>query len=202
VIRLNGDIRKLLALTLREKEESITVNELVAKYECPRDLYNATVEELATIKGIGPAKAKQIKAIVELGIRLASMRGEARPVIKSPADVADLLMPEMRYLDREHFRVMLLNTKHHVFGVETISVGNLNSSLVHPRELFRNAIKRGAAAVVLVHNHPSGDPSPSTEDTEITRRLVEVGNLIGIQVLDHVIIGEGNYVSLREQGVI
>lgn len=200
----NNDIRHLLAVTLREKQDSVAVAELVAKYECPGDLYHATIEELSSIKGIGPVKAKQLKAAVELGIRLATMKNKARPVISCPSDVADLLMPEMRYLDREHFKVIHLSTKHHVLAIETVSVGTLNSSLVHPRECFKNAIKRSSAAILACHNHPSGlrNPEPSPEDIEITRRLVEVGKLLGIPLLDHIIIGDGNYVSLKEQGVI
>lgn len=193
---------ELLALSLLERQNSPMVKELSVRYGCPLELYQATVEELQQITGIGPAKATQIKAILELGKRLLSTPVETRPVIKSPSDVADLLLNELKLLDREHFKAIYLNTKHHVISIETISIGNLNSSLVHPRELFKTAIKRSAGAIIAVHNHPSGSPEPSAEDVEITRRLVEVGNLIGIQVLDHIIIGNGNWVSLKEQGVI
>mgnify|MGYP000725362860 CR=1 FL=1 len=162
-----------------------------------RFLVTATVEELMNLPGIGKAKAAQIKAAVELGRRLASFT-PTRPVIKSPGDASRLLMEEMRYLDKEHFRVILLDTKNHVLGIHSVSVGDLNSSLVHPREIFKEAIRRSSAAVILVHNHPSGDPSPSKEDLEVTRRLVRVGKLLGIEVLDHIIIGDNQFTSLRE----
>jgi len=144
----------------------------------------------------------QLKAALELGRRLSSEVSKPKFMVKSPEDVYHFLREKMRYYDREHFKAVFLNTKHHVITVETISVGSLNSSLVHPRELFKNSIKRSAAALILAHNHPSGDPTPSIEDIEITRRLVEVGNIIGIQVLDHIVIGESSFVSLKEQGVI
>ncbi len=108
----------------------------------------------------------------------------------------------MRYLDREHFKVILLNTKNHVLEIESVSVGNLNSSLVHPRELFKKAILKSAAGVILVHNHPSGDPQPSDEDRQVTARMVEAGEIIGIEVLDHIVIGDGRYASLRERGLM
>jgi DNA repair protein RadC len=111
-------------------------------------------------------------------------------------------MEEMCYLDREQFRVLLLNTKNQVLAVETVSVGTLNSSLVHPREVFKQAVVKSAAAVILVHNHPSGDPGPSSEDLEITRRLHDAGKLIGIEVLDHIIIGDHIYFSVKEKGII
>lgn len=163
-------------------------------------LASARAEELCRVRGIGPAKAAQLVAAVELGRRLAASR-PARPRIQCPADVSRLLMAGLRDLDREHFYVVLLNTKHYVLGVDLISVGTLNGSLAHPREVFRAAIRRGAAALILVHNHPSGDPTPSPEDVQVTRRLVEAGRLMGIDVLDHVIIGDNCYQSLRELGM-
>ena len=158
------------------------------------------MEELGNIRGIGPAKTAQIKAAIELGKRLATTNRWERPVIKSPIDVFHRLGEEMRYLDRENFNVVMLNTKNHVLGVEVISVGSLNASLVHPRELFKRAILKSAAGVILVHNHPSGDPQPSEEDKLVTCRMVEAGKIIGIEVLDHIIIGDGRFASLREQG--
>ncbi len=165
-------------------------------------LAESSVEELCLIKGLGPAKVAQLKAAIELGRRLSAEVAGPRQVIKSPMDVYNLLKEKMRYCDREHFVAVFLNTKHYVITVETVSVGSLNSSLVHPRELFKNSIKRSAAALILAHNHPSGDPTPSVEDIEITRRLGEVGNIIGIQVLDHIVIGENTFISLKDQGII
>lgn len=167
-----------------------------------RFLVEASIEELGKIKGIGMAKAAQIKAAIEIGKRLASLSQSERPVIKCPGDVRNLLMEEMRYLDKEYFKIILLNIKNQVIHVEDVSVGSLNSSIVHPREIFKIAIRRSSAALILVHNHPSGDPTPSGEDVEITRRLVESGKLLGIDVLDHVIIGDGRYTSLKEKGLI
>lgn len=195
-------IKDLIALSLLKNQDSLAVKELVARYECPQELYNATTEELQQIHGIGPARAVQLRAMLELGRRLLSDPDKRKAVIKSPGDVANMLLPEMRFLDREHFKAVYPNTKHHVISVETISIGSLNSSIVHPRELFKKAIKIGAGALIAVHNHPSGDPTPSVEDIEITRRLTKAGNIIGIQLLDQVVLGNGNWISLKEQGVI
>ncbi|MDN5331656.1 MAG: repair protein RadC [Tepidanaerobacteraceae bacterium] len=162
----------------------------------------ASIEELSKIKGIGLAKAVQIKAAVELGRRISSCYREDEIVISSPADVKKLLMEEMRFLDKEHFRIVLLNVKNRVISVENISIGSLNSSIVHPREVFKPAIKRSSAAIILVHNHPSGDPTPSREDVEITRRLVESGRILGIDVLDHIIFGNPDYLSFKEKGLL
>jgi DNA repair protein RadC len=123
-------------------------------------------------------------------------------VVKSPADVAALLMPDMRYLRKEQFRLILLNTKNMLIEVKTVSEGSLTASIVHPREVFSIAVKRSCSAVLCVHNHPSGDPEPSREDIETTRRLVSVGEILGVKVLDHIIIGDGRYISLKERGLI
>lgn len=111
-------------------------------------------------------------------------------------------MDDMKFLNKEHFRVILLNTKNQIISIEEISIGNLNSSIVHPREVFNIAIRRSANSIILVHNHPSGDSTPSTEDINITRRLIEAGNIIGIKVLDHIIIGDNNYTSLKQKNII
>ncbi len=196
---------ELLAVLLRTGTSSMSALDLaallLAKSGGLLGVTESSVEELCSIKGLGPAKAAQLKAAIELGRRLSAEVSGPRQLIRTPVDVHNLLKERMRYCDREHFLAVFLNTKHHVITVETISVGSLNSSLVHPRELFKNSIKRSAAALILVHNHPSGDPAPSIEDIEITRRLVEVGNIIGIQVLDHIIIGENGFVSMKDQGV-
>ncbi len=167
-----------------------------------RFLGESSMANLIAIPGIGMAKAAQIKAGLELGRRLALLDPEVRPVIRTPADVAALVMEEMRYLDREHFRVVGLNTKNQVIAVDQVSVGSLNASLVHPREVFKPMIARSAAAVVLLHNHPSGDPAPSREDIQITQRLAEAGRILGIEVLDHVVIGDNRHVSMKERGLL
>ncbi len=165
-----------------------------------RFLVTAGLEELRRVPGVGLAKAAQLKAAVELGRRVASAT-TARTVVRSPQDVSSLVMEEMRFLDREQFRIVLLDAKNHVLGVRTVSVGSLSSSIVHPREIFKEAIARSSAAIILVHNHPSGDPTPSQEDVEVTRRLVEAGRLLGIEVLDHVVVGDNRYISFKEKGI-
>lgn len=163
---------------------------------------DASIEELSKIKGIGLAKSVQIKAAVELGRRISSYTQRDIITINTPKDVKNLVMEEMRFLEKEHFRVILLNIKNQLISIEDISVGSLNSSIVHPREVFKPAIKRSSASMILVHNHPSGDPTPSVEDIDITKRLIEAGKILGIEVLDHVIIGNGNYISIKEKGII
>ncbi len=175
--------------------------QLMIKYRTLRKLKEASLEELMSERGIGLAKAVSIKAAIEMGRRLALCQ-ENKAVITSPEDVKTLVMEDMRYLDREHFKVIYLDRKGGIIVAEDISVGGLHSSIAHPREVFKNAIKRSAAAIILVHNHPSGDPSPSNEDMETTRRLVEAGQIVGIEVLDHVIIGDNNYCSMKSRGLI
>ncbi len=165
-----------------------------------RFLVTSTLDELRRVPGVGAAKAAQLKAAVELGRRIA-MATTARTVVRSPQDVSSLVMEEMRFLDREQFRIVLLDAKNHVLGLRTVSIGSLSSSIVHPREIFKEAIARSSAAIILVHNHPSGDPTPSQEDVEVTRRLIEAGRLLGIEVLDHIVVGDNRYVSFKEKGV-
>ncbi len=165
-----------------------------------RALADTTAEQLREIPGIGMAKSATMVAAVELGRRVSSDRPRLASV-KGPEDVASLLVEQMRYLDREQLRAVLLNTKNQVLGIEVVSIGSINSSVVHPREIFRVSIKRNAAAVVLAHNHPSGDPTPSPEDIQVTKRVLRAGGMLGIDVLDHLIIGDDCYISLRQQGV-
>lgn len=196
----------LLAIMLRTGTARVSVLELAAeiigRFRDLRALSQATIEELSSIKGIGAVKAVQVKAALELGKRLSALSSEDRPVIRCPEDVSSLVMEELRDLDREYFLALLLNTKNQVIARETISIGTLNSSIVHPRELFKIAIRRSAAAVILVHNHPSGDPTPSREDINLTKRLIEAGEIIGIDVLDHIIIGDNKFISLKSRGLI
>ena len=196
---------ELLALLLGSGTGQASALELAAqmlsRFDGLAGLAGATCQELAGVRGVGPARAALIQAAVQLGRRLASQPARNRAVIRGPDDVAALMMEEMRGLDREHFRALLLNTKNQVLGVDRIAVGTLNESTVHPREIFKNAVKMSAAGVVLVHNHPSGDPTPSRNDREITKRLVRAGEIIGISVLDHVVIGDNSYVSLKASGL-
>ncbi len=167
-----------------------------------RQLVDLSLEEMMEIKGIGTAKALQLKAGIELGRRLALSRHTLSPAIRSPRDVSDLLSEQLRYLQKEHFVCLFLNTKNVVIAQETLSIGSLNAAVVHPREVFRAAIKCSSASIICAHNHPSGDPTPSKEDVQLTQRLIEAGSIVGIDVLDHIVIGDGQYVSLKERGLI
>ncbi|UJF36425.1 DNA repair protein RadC [Paenibacillus hexagrammi] len=195
---------ELLAILLRTGTLAESAVGLARRILCEsgglRGLVDMSREQLTGIKGIGDAKALQILAGIELGRRLAKSALTERVTIRSPKDVAELLSEELRYLQKEHFVCLFLNTKNHVLAQETLSMGSLNASIVHPREVFRAAIKRSSASIVCVHNHPSGDPTPSPEDVSLTQRLVEAGSIIGIEVLDHVIIGDQRFISLKEQG--
>lgn len=197
---------ELLAILLRTGTKKVSAvklaEQVLAKAKSLRDLPLLTVEELMEIKGVGQVKGIQIKAALELGKRIASSFREEKQSITSPKDVADIMMEQMRFYQKEYFKVVLLNTKNMIISSEIVSIGSLNSSIVHPREIFSLAIKKNSAAVILVHNHPSGDPTPSREDVEVTKRLVEAGSIIGIEVLDHLIIGEGKYYSFREGGLL
>ncbi|MFJ7744224.1 DNA repair protein RadC [Peribacillus sp. NPDC097295] len=198
--------QELLALLLRtgSKEESVLQlsNRLIKAFEGLRLLKEASVEEMTEIKGIGEAKAIQILASVELGRRIHKLNDQDRYVIRSPEDGANYCMEEMRFLSQEHFVCLYLNTKNQVLHKRTVFIGSLNASIVHPREVFKEAFRRSAASIICLHNHPSGDPSPSREDIEVTKRLVECGKIMGIEVLDHIIIGEHKYVSLKEKGYL
>ncbi|MEH6993659.1 MULTISPECIES: DNA repair protein RadC [Bacillaceae] len=197
---------ELIAILLRTgtKDESVLQlsNRLLTNFEGLRLLKAATLEEMTEIKGIGQAKAIQILAAVEIGRRIANLNYTDRYVIRSPEDGANYVMNDMRFLSQEHFVCLYLNTKNQVLHKQTIFIGSLNASIVHPREVFREALKRSAASIICLHNHPSGDPAPSREDIEVTKRLVECGKMIGIDVLDHLIIGENKFVSLKEKGYL
>lgn len=200
------NVAELLAILLRtgSRDESALslAHRILQKVEGLRGLIHVSIEELMELKGVGPAKAVQIKAGVELGRRLAQLQPEERYVIRQPQDIADFLMEKLRYQQQEHFVCLFLNTKNQVLAESTIFIGSLNASIVHPREIFREAVKRHAASFACAHNHPSGDPTPSREDIAVTRRLVEAGQLMGIECLDHIIIGDGKYISLKEKGYI
>lgn len=159
-------------------------------------------EEIYKIPGMGKAKACTIIAAIELGKRIATKPREKRLSITNPDNIANLFMEEMRYYKKEFFKVLLLNTKGEIINIEQTSIGDLSSTIVHPREIFCTAVRRSAAAVVFVHNHPSGNPVPSQEDKDVTVRLVEAGKILGIKVLDHIVIGDGTYVSFREKNLI
>ena len=197
---------ELLAIILRTGTKKQSVLEL-ANYIINKDsqgirwLNDITIEELCEIDGIGISKAAQIKASLELGIRISS----AKPIrykVTNPWDIYNYYMDSLRYLNKEIFKIILLNTKNEIICDIDISVGTLNMSVVHPREVFREAIKRSSNKIILMHNHPSGNIEPSNEDKNVTSRLVKCGELIGIEVIDHIIIGDGLYYSFKENMII
>ena len=198
-------ISELLAVLLRtgtEQNSAIGLAEmLLHRFGNIRGVAHATIEEMAEVHGIGPAKAAQIKAAIEFGRRLISASPEERTKIRSPRDVYNLLGPNLRDEKREHFVALLLDTKNGVMRSKTVSVGDLSSSIVHPREVFVEAIRHGSASIIVSHNHPSGDPAPSPEDIAVTRRLAEAGELLGIELLDHIVLGDDRWVSLKERGL-
>jgi DNA repair protein RadC len=196
---------ELLALILRTGvggENVLRLSErLLAHFGGLPGLAKASVTEMQAVKGIGPAKAIETKAALELGRRLVANSPEQKPKVTCPADAANLLMTEMSLLEQEHLRLILLDTRNNVLSTPTVYIGSLNTSVVRVGELFRFALKENAAAMIVAHNHPSGDPSPSPEDIQVTRQIVEGGTLLDIDVLDHVIIGRQRYVSLKERGL-
>ncbi|MGF2617255.1 RadC family protein [Rossellomorea aquimaris] len=198
--------QELLAIILRTGTKSESVlqlsNRVLTTFEGFRMLKEASLEEITEINGIGLAKAVQIMAAVEIGRRIGNLAYDDRYAIRSPEDGANYVMNDMRFLSQEHFVCLYLNTKNQVLHKQTIFIGSLNASIVHPREVFKEAFRRSAASIICIHNHPSGDPTPSREDIEVTKRLVECGKIIGIDVLDHLIIGEKKYVSLKEKGYL
>ncbi|GIO70105.1 RadC family protein [Paenibacillus cookii] len=199
----NAELLAILLRTGTKQESAIHLAQrILHQVGSMRRLVDMSAEELMAIKGIGSAKAVQLKAGIELGLRLARTRMDEPVVIRSPRDAADVLMEQLRYLQKEHFVCLFLNTKNHIIAQETLSIGSLNASIVHPREVFRAAIKRSSASILCAHNHPSGDPAPSPEDISLTSRLKEAGEIVGIEVLDHLIIGDGEFVSLKEQGLM
>ncbi len=196
---------ELLAILLRvgvRGENAVQVGQrLLHTFGGLSGLHRASFEEVRQQHGIGAAKAAQIKAAIELGRRLALESPEERAVINQPSDAAALVSYEMEGFEQEHLWVILLDTRNRVISIERIYKGSLNASSVRIAELFRPAIQRNAASIVLVHNHPSGDPAPSPEDVALTRGAIQVGKLLDIEVLDHLVIGLGRYVSLKERGL-
>ena len=197
---------ELLAILLRTgtKNQSAVylAQSILQKTKGLKALNEITVEELREVDGIGASKAVQILASVELGKRVAKSNRVKSNSILSPEDCFTYLSAEMKHLTQEHFVVLFLDTKNCILGKKTIFIGSLNRAIVHPREVFKEAIKRSSASIICAHNHPSGDPSPSSQDIQLTHRLEEAGELIGIKVIDHVIIGDEKFVSLKEKGYL
>ncbi len=198
--------QELLALVIGRgipKKSVMTIaQELLVRFGNVKAISRATLEELSQIKGIGIAKAAQIKACFELAKRENLEADEENFDIKNPEAVFKLISSSIKDKAKEHFKLILLNSRNKKIGISTISIGTLTTSLVHPREVFKDAITHSAASVVLAHNHPSGDPEPSEDDLKITKKLVESGKILGIEVIDHIIIGKNNFYSFREKGLI
>ncbi|HZB83732.1 MAG TPA: DNA repair protein RadC [Rubrobacteraceae bacterium] len=198
----DGELLGLLfGIGSREKTAVELAGEVISEAGGLFGLYEVSVHELMQLNGIGEAKACITLAAVELARRIRQVRNPERAVISSPADVDRLLRGRIANLDRENFIVLLLNAKNEVIETSTVSVGTLSCSLVHPREVFKPAIRASAASIILAHNHPSGKVEPSREDREVTARLAESAEILGIEVLDHVIVGD-NYFSMKEHGVL
>jgi len=199
----NAELIAILIHTGNKNQNAIELsNEIINTFGGLSGLTDITFDELISIKGIGAAKACNILAALELNKRISTFSKKKKMKITSPNDVCNLFMDELRYEKKEQFITVLLNTKSELISTEVISMGNLNSSIVHPREVYKYAIKKSAASVLFIHNHPSGDPKPSQNDKEITKRLTEVGDIIGINVLDHIIIGNNQHFSFKENNLI
>lgn len=196
---------ELLAILLRvgvEGENAVQVGQrLLRQFGGLQGLQRATMDEVRLQRGLGEAKAATLKAAIELGRRLTLEAPNERPAINSPADAAALVMYEMGSLEQEHLRVMLLDTRNQVLDIVELYHGSLNSSMVRVGEVFKPAVRRNCASILVVHNHPSGDPTPSPDDVSVTRALVEAGKLLDIEVLDHLVIGQNRFVSMKERGL-
>ncbi len=196
---------ELLAIILRTggaKENALAMaSRLLATFHGLAGLARCSFADLRAQHGLGDAKAAQIQAAMELGKRLVAAQPEERPVIRSAEDAARLLQSDMAVLDQEHMRVLVLNTRNHVLATADVYRGNVHTAVIRIGELFREALRHNAPAIILAHNHPSGDPSPSADDVAMTKQAVEGGELLDIEVLDHLVIGSNSYVSLKQQGL-
>jgi DNA repair protein RadC len=198
--------QEILALILGRgiKGESvlITAQNLLTNFGSIKNIAYASVAELSKIKGIGPAKAAQIKAAFELGKRFENSSDQShKEKVKSPEDAIQAVKNKLKGKKKEHFLVLSLDTRNHPIDTQIISIGSLDSSIVHPREVFKEAISSCAASVIFIHNHPSGDPEPSEDDIKLTKRLVEAGGILGIEVLDHIVIGDNEYLSMKAKNL-
>lgn len=192
---------ELLALVLGTPDAPGLASDLLHRFGNFHQLAHASKAKLMRIHGIGEAQAARLLALIELAKRLQAPNPDEKPKITTPADAANVLMASMRFLEKEEFRVILLDTRNNVLSMHTLYTGSLNSSVIRVAEVFRHAIEAPAAAIIIAHNHPSGDPNPSPEDIRVTRQIVQVGKQLDIEVLDHLVIGDGRYVSLKERGL-
>ena len=200
---------ELFAIIFRSGTQKVNAVSLAAKMLSRHkngsplaSLYQDSLLELQEISGIGKVKAAQVHAVLELSKRISKQQHSQNVKITSANSVAKLYMEDLRHLRKECFKVIYLDTKNQVIADENISIGSLNASIVHPREVFKNAVKRSANSIIAMHNHPSGDPTPSREDIEITKRISKAGQLLGITLLDHIIIGDHRYISFKEEKLL
>ena len=196
---------ELLAIILRSgtsKQSVLTLAQsLLVRHGGLGGVARMSYAELMNEPGLGEAKAAEVRALFQLAARIQALAVGERPVIRSPQDVHALLGGEMALFEQEHLRVLLINTRNQVLGVHEIYIGNVSSALVRPAEVFRDAVRQNAPSIIIVHNHPSGDPSPSPADIQLTKQLLEAGQILDIGLLDHVVIGEGRYTSLKTLGL-
>ncbi len=196
---------ELIAILLRTGVTGENVlnlsNRLLSQFDGLAGLVRTSYGELCSLNGISDAKACQLMAAMELGRRLVSLQPEERAVIRSPQDVANLVSAEMGFFDQEHLRVLLLSSKNEVKGIHEVYIGNVNTAVLRVSELLRPAIRENCPSIIVVHNHPSGDPTPSPEDIQITQRIASGGKMMDIELLDHIIIGGQSHMSLKEKGL-
>ncbi|MBI2858954.1 MAG: DNA repair protein RadC [Chloroflexi bacterium] len=202
---LNG--AELLALILGRGTRGLPVTllaqQLLARFGTLKGVLSASPEEICDCAGMGPAKAAQLKAVGEIAKRLDDPDSIiTKKVVKGPDDVFKEALAKLKGKRKEHFLIVLLDTRNHIVDCHEVSKGNLDSSIVHPREVFRTAIERSAASMVLVHNHPSGDPEPSEEDVKLTKRLLQTSEVVGIEILDHLVVCDTRYVSMKAKGLM
>lgn len=196
----NQELLAILLRTGQANESALAVAaRLLGRFDGLIGLARSRFAELCAERGLGEAKAAQLQAALELGRRVAAAQPEERAVIRHPMDVAHLLQGEMGLLDQEHLRVLLLNTRNHVLATHEVYHGNVHTAVVRIGELFREALRQNAPCIILVHNHPSGDPTPSSDDISMTRQAIEAGELLDIEVLDHIVIAHGKFVSMKEE---
>ena len=196
---------ELLAVVLHHRTRGSNpvalAQQLISSFGDWHGLQQASLDEIQRLPGVGRTRAAQVKAVLEIARRMLLAQPGTRLQIKSPVDIATVLLAEMSHLDQEQLRTVLLDTKNRVQAIHTVYIGSLNASMVRVGELFKEAIRRNSAAIIVTHNHPSGDPTPSPEDVLVTREIVSAGNMLDIAVLDHLVIGHGRYVSMREKGL-
>lgn len=200
-------VTELLALVLgrgiKGKSVLITAQELLQRFKSLKNLANVSINELCSVQGIGEAKATQLKAALELGKRIEDDSIQiTKTIVKTPEDITRIVRKELKGKKKEYFIIALLDTRNHLIATKTISIGSLDTSIVHPREVFLEAIANSAASVIFIHNHPSGNPEPSDEDIKLTRQLIEAGKILNIEVLDHIITGDTEYFSMKAKNLI